>query len=64
VHAVIRCKKGQCVIEADLQQLCREHLAGYKVPKSVDFIDKEFPKTPVGKLDKGELKRAVMDRRF
>ena len=33
----------------------REHLAGYKVPRSLDFTD-EFPRTETGKLVKRELR--------
>jgi len=36
---------------------CREHLAGYKVPRSVDFED-ELPRLPTGKL----YKRILRDR--
>jgi acyl-CoA synthetase (AMP-forming)/AMP-acid ligase II len=44
-------------VEADdLLALCRERLAGYKVPKEVRFVD-EIPKSPVGKL----LRRALRD---
>jgi long-chain acyl-CoA synthetase len=62
VHAVVRVKKGHTVAVADLQLLCREHLAGYKVPKSMDMVSKALPKTPVGKLNKRELKRTILDR--
>jgi len=40
----------------DLLALCREHLAGYKCPKSVDFVD-ELPRLPSGKLLKRELRK-------
>jgi long-chain acyl-CoA synthetase len=33
----------------------REHLAGYKVPRSISFMD-ELPKNPSGKLLKRELR--------
>ena len=33
----------------------REHLAKYKVPRSLDFTD-EFPRTETGKLVKRELR--------
>ena len=33
----------------------REHLARYKVPRSIDFTD-EFPRTETGKLVKRELR--------
>jgi long-chain acyl-CoA synthetase len=62
VHAVVRCKKGKPVTGEELQTYCRMQLAGYKVPKSVEFLEKPLPKTPVGKLSKGELKRMIIDR--
>ncbi|HVS85244.1 MAG TPA: AMP-binding protein, partial [Gaiellaceae bacterium] len=42
--------------EAELIAHCRGLLAGYKVPKSVRFVE-EIPKSPVGKL----LRRALRD---
>ncbi len=44
--------------EADAETLiayCRERLAGYKVPKSVDFLE-AFPLVPSGKVSKKELR--------
>lgn len=40
----------------ELIALCREHLAGYKVPRSVDF-EESLPRHPTGKL----LKRLLRD---
>ena len=40
-----------------LKTHCRDHLAGYKVPRSVDFEDK-LPRHPTGKL----YKRLLRDR--
>lgn len=34
---------------------CREHLTGYKVPKTIRFVD-ELPKSPVGKVLRRELR--------
>jgi long-chain acyl-CoA synthetase len=62
VHAVVRLKPGGSVTGAELQQFCRERLAGYKVPKSVEFSERSLPKTPVGKMDKTQLKRMIVDR--
>ena len=42
--------------ESELVTHCRERLAGYKVPKSVRFVD-VIPKSPVGKL----LRRALRE---
>jgi long-chain acyl-CoA synthetase len=36
-------------VEADIIAFAREHLAGYKVPRSVDFHD-QLPRHPTGKL--------------
>ncbi|MGH9011557.1 MAG: AMP-binding enzyme, partial [Acidimicrobiia bacterium] len=40
---------------ADITAYARERLAGYKVPRSIDFTD-EFPRTETGKLVKRELR--------
>ncbi|XJZ28122.1 fatty acid--CoA ligase family protein [Bacillota bacterium Lsc_1132] len=42
--------------EADLLAYCKEHLAKYKVPASIEFID-ELPKNTTGKI----LRRALKD---
>ncbi|WCL52662.1 AMP-binding protein [Gimibacter soli] len=45
----------------EVRDYCREHLTGYKVPKSVVLID-ELPKSPVGKVLRRELRdRARID---
>jgi long-chain acyl-CoA synthetase len=36
---------------------CRENLAAYKVPKQIEFMDEELPKTNVGKI----LRRALRE---
>jgi acyl-CoA synthetase (AMP-forming)/AMP-acid ligase II len=41
----------------ELVRYCRERLAGFKCPRSVDFVD-ELPRLPTGKL----LKRVLRDR--
>jgi long-chain acyl-CoA synthetase len=42
-------------LEADLIAFCRERLAKYKCPASIDFAD-ELPRLPTGKLLKRELR--------
>ncbi len=45
-------------VEADaLIAFCRERIAGFKCPKSVDFVD-ELPRNPSGKVLKKELRKA------
>lgn len=54
VAAFIVLKNGENVTADDLMAFCREHLADYKCPKSVHFVD-DIPKGPTGKLLKREL---------
>jgi fatty-acyl-CoA synthase len=42
-------------LAAELKSFVREHLAGYNTPKAVYFAD-EFPRTPVGKVQKHVLR--------
>jgi long-chain acyl-CoA synthetase len=58
VKALVQPVKGQAPgpeLERELLAYCREHLAGYKVPRSVDFTD-ELPRLPTGKLYKRLLR--------
>jgi len=45
----------------ELGRYAREHLAGYKVPRSFDFLD-ELPRLPTGKLYKRVLREAYWKR--
>ncbi len=55
VHAVIVLKVGQWATEQDIISYCKESLAGFKAPKSVEFIT-ELPKNPSGKILKNKLR--------
>jgi acyl-CoA synthetase (AMP-forming)/AMP-acid ligase II len=55
VHAVIVKRPGADLDEAAVQAHAREHLAGYKVPRSFSWMD-ELPKTGSGKIQKRELR--------
>jgi acyl-CoA synthetase (AMP-forming)/AMP-acid ligase II len=54
VHAVV-VRGAVGLDEAAVIQHAREHLAGYKRPKSVEFVD-ALPKTSYGKVAKRELR--------
>ena len=56
VHAVIVLKKGVSVAEEEIIDFCKEKLARYKAPKSVEFV-KILPKNPQGKILKRELRK-------
>jgi long-chain acyl-CoA synthetase len=54
VKAAVELVEGREACEALAEELiahCREHLAGYKVPRSIDFVD-ALPRSPTGKLHK------------
>jgi acyl-CoA synthetase (AMP-forming)/AMP-acid ligase II len=55
VHAVISTYEGESVDDADLQAFAREHLAGYKVPRSIARME-EIPRTASGKILKRQLR--------
>jgi fatty-acyl-CoA synthase len=51
VKAVVTLHQGKAATEKELIDHCKGKIAGYKVPKSVDFIkDEEMPMTPTGKI--------------
>jgi fatty-acyl-CoA synthase/long-chain acyl-CoA synthetase len=61
VHAaVVPARPG--VTEADIQAFAREHLAGYKIPRSVSFVA-ELPKTGSGKVLKRQLRESHLPER-
>ena len=55
VHAVAVLVPGEQATAEELRDFCREHIAGYKVPRSVDFAD-ALPVSGAGKILKRELR--------
>jgi long-chain acyl-CoA synthetase len=55
VKAVIALKAGASATEQDIISYCRERVALYKFPRSVEFRD-ALPKGATGKIDKKKLK--------
>ncbi len=53
--AIVTLKPGRQATEAELLDHCRKHLAGFKVPKSVEFMD-SLPKGGTGKILKKVLR--------
>ncbi|MBD8868528.1 long-chain-fatty-acid--CoA ligase [Nocardioides donggukensis] len=56
VKAVVALHPGAEATEADLLAWCRESLAGFKCPRSVDLIE-ALPRNPTGKILKRDLRR-------
>jgi acyl-CoA synthetase (AMP-forming)/AMP-acid ligase II len=55
VKAIVVLKPGQRVTEQEIIQFCKEKMAHYKAPKSIDFID-ALPRTGSGKIHKKNLR--------
>ena len=53
-RAYVELKPGATVTEDELRAFCRQHMAGFKVPKSIVFGD--VPKTSTGKIQKFALR--------
>jgi long-chain acyl-CoA synthetase len=54
VKSFIVLREGEQATELEIIQFCRERLADFKCPKSVEFVV-DIPKGPTGKLLKREL---------
>ena len=53
--AFIELKPGAALSDKDIIAHCKQHLAGFKVPRAVVFID--LPKTSTGKIQKFQLRQ-------
>ena len=58
VTAVIVLRKGQAASEEEIIAYCREHLAGYKIPRKV-VITTELPANALGKVQKAKLRASL-----
>jgi len=57
VKAIVQLRPGASATAEELIAFCDTRIAGYKKPRSVDFVD-EIPREPAGKL----LKRKLRER--
>jgi fatty-acyl-CoA synthase len=55
VKAIVVVKPGACLTPDAVIAHCRTHIAGYKCPKSVEFVE-ALPRLATGKLDKPALR--------
>ena len=55
VKAAIVLRPGQKADEEEMKKYCSGHLADYKVPKYIEFLE-SLPRNPAGKVIKGDLK--------
>jgi len=59
VHAVIALKEGENLTGQEVIDYCKSRIAGFKKPKSVEFVDK-LPRSAAGKV----LKRILRKRKY
>ena len=55
IKAVVSLAEGRSVAAEEFAAFCKDHLAGYKKPRSVDIVD-DLPKNNYGKILKRELR--------
>ena len=55
VKAVLSLEEGATATEQDIIDWCRGKMAGYRIPRSVDFVT-DFPRTAAGKIQKKVLR--------
>jgi long-chain acyl-CoA synthetase len=57
VHAIVVPRQGEILNEDDIMQHCRELIAGYKCPRSVEIRKDPLPMSGAGKILKRELRQ-------
>ncbi len=56
VKALVVAKQGEVLDESEIIEYCKERLAGYKKPKTVEFLD-SLPRNAAGKVLKFKLRQ-------
>jgi long-chain acyl-CoA synthetase len=61
VHALVVLQENTQVVEEDMINFCRKHIAHYKAPRTVEFVE-SLPKNPQGKILKREIRARYWDQ--
>jgi len=61
VSAFVKKKQGTECSEEDLIAYCKKHIASYKSPKTILFVE-ELPKSPAGKILKREIRKSFSEK--
>jgi acyl-CoA synthetase (AMP-forming)/AMP-acid ligase II len=61
VHAVVVLQPGASATGAEIRADSKRYIAGYKAPRSVDFVE-ALPTSAAGKVLKRELRRRYRDK--
>ena len=54
--AVVQLRAGASPDVEEIRAFCRQHLADFKVPEFVEFVDAPLPRNPAGKVLKNILR--------
>ena len=63
VHAIVRLKEGESADAESIMAHCRDRIAGFKCPRSVDFRADPMPLSGAGKILKTELRKPYWEGR-
>ena len=61
VHALVVLKENVKATAEDIITFCKENIAHYKAPKSIEFV-KDLPKNPQGKILKKEIRSKYWEK--
>jgi long-chain acyl-CoA synthetase len=56
VHAVVILRAGYTISESEIMTFCRQYIAGYKCPRSIEIRTEPLPMSGAGKILKRELR--------
>jgi fatty-acyl-CoA synthase len=59
VLACIKLRSGETATEQEIREFCRAHLAHFKTPRYVKFVDR-FPTTVTGKIQKYKIRQQAI----
>jgi long-chain acyl-CoA synthetase len=63
VHAIVVLKEERALNEGELLAHCRALIAGYKLPRSIEFRNESLPISGAGKILKNELRRPYWEQK-
>jgi long-chain acyl-CoA synthetase len=61
VKAFVILRDGESATADEIREHCSKHLAAFKVPKYVEFLSRDFPRNPIGKVLKKVLKKWAVE---
>jgi long-chain acyl-CoA synthetase len=56
VHAIVVPRPGQSIVGEEIIAYCRQQIAGYKCPRTVEIRHEPLPMSGAGKILKRELR--------